>query len=59
MRQSKHIEFICKYIEKFSIMLLEVLRMDKDDKFHYFTKRLQRELIMSFTTKGCKTSMQS
>ncbi|CAA6669379.1 unnamed protein product [Spirodela intermedia] len=40
-RQSKHIGFICKYIEKFSMMLLKVPRMDKDDKFHYFTKRLQ------------------
>ncbi|CAA7397480.1 unnamed protein product [Spirodela intermedia] len=41
MRQLKHVESIREYVEKFSMLILEVPRMDEEDKLHYFMERLQ------------------
>lgn len=41
MCQLKHNGSIQKYVEKFSMLVLEVSRMDEEDKLHYFTKGLQ------------------
>ncbi|CAA6661111.1 unnamed protein product [Spirodela intermedia] len=34
-------ENIREYVEKFSMLILEVPRMDEEDKLHYFMERLQ------------------
>lgn len=41
MRQLKHDGSIWEYMEHFSILVLEVPRMDKEDKLHNFTEGLQ------------------
>lgn len=41
MQQLKHISSKSKYVQKFSILVLEVACMDKEDKFHYFIDGLQ------------------
>ncbi|CAA6654882.1 unnamed protein product [Spirodela intermedia] len=33
--------FYREYVEKFSMLVLEVPRMDEEDKFHYFMEGLQ------------------
>lgn len=41
MRQLKHGGSIREYMERFSMLLLKVPRMDEEDKLYYFTKGLQ------------------
>lgn len=41
MHQLKHSGSIWEYVERFSMLVLEVLQMDEEDKLHYFTEGLQ------------------
>ncbi|CAA6669843.1 unnamed protein product [Spirodela intermedia] len=37
---SKRIEKLTRYVKKFSMLVLEVPRMDEEDKLHYFMEVL-------------------
>lgn len=41
MRQLKHNGFIQEYVEKFSMLILEVPQIDEEEKLHYFMEGLQ------------------
>ncbi|CAA7404632.1 unnamed protein product [Spirodela intermedia] len=40
MRQLKHTRATKEYVEKFSTLVLVVLRIDEEDKLHYFMEGL-------------------